>query len=69
MRRSFGKPVGTAARVRADQTIITVRVNKDSVELAKGSLKNGAAKLPIPCRIVIEKLQSETPLEQVNPVG
>ena len=69
MRRSFGKPVGTAARVKANQTIITVRVNKGSVELAKGSLKNGAAKLPMPCRIVIEKLEPETPLEQVKPVG
>jgi len=45
-----------------------VRVNKDSVDLAKSSLKNGAAKLPIPCRIVIEKLQIEVPREQVNPV-
>lgn len=68
MRRSFGKPTGTAARVRADQTIITVRVNKDSVELMKSSLKNGSAKLPIPCKIVIEKVQSEIPREQVKQV-
>lgn len=68
MRQSFGKPNGTAARVRANQIIITVRVNKDSVELAKSSLKNGAAKLPIPCRVVIEKLQPERPQEQVKQV-
>ena len=59
MRRSFGKPIGTAARVRPNQTIISVFVNGDAVELAKESLKRGSAKLPMPCRIVIEKLQTE----------
>jgi large subunit ribosomal protein L10e len=59
MRRSFGKPIGTAARVRPNQTIISVFVNADAVELAKESLKRGSAKLPMPCRIVIEKLQTE----------
>jgi large subunit ribosomal protein L10e len=64
MRRSFGTPIGTAARVRPGQTIITVRVNADSIELARESLKRGAAKLPMPCRIVIEK----TAPEEVKPV-
>jgi large subunit ribosomal protein L10e len=59
MRRSFGKPIGTAARVEANQTLITVRVNADAAELAKESLKRGSAKLPIPCRIIIEKIQPE----------
>jgi large subunit ribosomal protein L10e len=59
MRRSFGKPIGTAARVRPNQTIISVFVNADAVELAKESLKRGSAKLPMPCRIVIEKLETE----------
>ena len=59
MRRSFGKPIGTAARVRAGQTIITVRVNANGVELAKESLVRGSAKLPMPCRIVIQKTTPE----------
>ena len=59
MRRSFGKPIGTAARVRPNQTIITVNVNADDVEVAKEALKRGSAKLPIPCRIVIEKREKE----------
>lgn len=59
MRRSFGKPIGTAARVEPNQTIITVRVNENGVELAKEALKRGSAKLPIPCRIVIEKILRE----------
>jgi len=58
MRRSFGKPIGTAARVKADQTIITVKVKANAVETAKESLKRGSAKLPIPCKITIEKIQS-----------
>lgn len=59
MRRSFGTPIGTAARVRPGQTIISIHVNADSVELARESLKRGAAKLPMPCKIVVEKIQTE----------
>lgn len=56
MRRAFGKPIGTAARVKPNQTIITVDVNHEQIETAKEALKRGKAKLPIPCRIVVEKL-------------
>jgi len=59
MRRAFGKPIGTAARVLPNQTIITVKVNADGVEVAKEALKRGSAKLPIPCRIIIEKARLE----------
>jgi large subunit ribosomal protein L10e len=55
MRRAFGKPVGTAARVKPNQTIIEIGVNEDGIETAKEALKRGQVKLPIPCRIVIEK--------------
>jgi large subunit ribosomal protein L10e len=58
MRRSFGKAIGTAARIEPDQVIITVRVKANGVETAKESLKRGSAKLPIPCRIEVEKMQS-----------
>lgn len=64
MRRSFGKPIGTAARVRPNQTIISVHVNANAVELAKESLKRGGAKLPMPSRIVVEKVKTE----EVKPV-
>jgi len=55
MKRAFGKPVGTAARVRPNQTIIEIGVNQDGIEAAKEALKRGQDKLPIPCRIVVEK--------------
>jgi large subunit ribosomal protein L10e len=55
MRRAFGKPIGVAARVKIQQTIITIGVTKDSVEIAKQALKRGKAKLPMTCRIVINQ--------------
>jgi large subunit ribosomal protein L10e len=58
MRRSFGTAIGTAAKVEVGQTIITVRVKAAAAETAKESLKRGAAKLPIPCKIVISKIQT-----------
>ena len=58
MRRSFGKAIGTAARIEPDQPLITVRVKASALETAKLSLKRGSAKLPIPCRIIVETIQS-----------
>lgn len=55
MRRAFGKPIGTAARVRNNQPVIIVGVQKDAVEVAKQALKLGQAKLPMPCRISVEQ--------------
>jgi large subunit ribosomal protein L10e len=66
MRRSFGKPIGTAARIKANQTLIVVNVNSNGVEFAKEALKRGSAKLPIPCRIVVEKIKQE---QEAAPVG
>jgi large subunit ribosomal protein L10e len=58
MRRSFGTAIGTAARVESGQTIITVKVKAAGVDTAKESLKRGSAKLPIPCRIEVAKIES-----------
>jgi len=56
MRRAFGKPVGSAARVKVDQPIIEIGVNEGGIEAAKEALKRGQAKLPIPCRVIVEKV-------------
>jgi large subunit ribosomal protein L10e len=56
MRNSFGKPTSSAARVKRDQPIITVKTNEGSVELAKEALRAGAAKLPTSIRMVVENL-------------
>jgi len=56
MRKAFGKPVGAAARVRVGQPIIEIGVNENAIEVAKEALKLGQDKLPVPCRIVVEKV-------------
>ncbi len=55
MRNAFGKPIATAARVKTNQPVIIVGVNEDGTEIAKQALRLGQAKLPMPCRIAIEK--------------
>jgi large subunit ribosomal protein L10e len=68
MRRSFGSAIGTAAKVEVDQPIITVRVKKGQIEVAKESLKRGSAKLPIPCKIVITKIEAPpSQIEEAQP--
>jgi len=57
MRNAFGKAVGLAARVKSNQPVIMVNVNEDGLEVATQALKRGGAKLPTPCRVVIEKLE------------
>jgi len=56
MRGAFGKPIGTAARVKSNQPIIVVNVNKSGLEFAKEALRLGETKLPTSCRIVIKKI-------------
>jgi len=55
MRKAFGKPIGIAARVRIGQPIIEIGVNENAVEVAREALERGQDKLPIPCRIIIER--------------
>lgn len=66
MRRSFGRTIGTAARIEPGQTIITVKVKANGLETAKESLKRGSAKLPIPCKIVIGKVQCPDATDKVG---
>ncbi len=55
MSKAFGKPVGTAARVRRGQVIMSARVHPHNVEAAKRALKEASYKLPMPARIIITK--------------
>ncbi len=54
MRQSFGKPTDRAARIKANDELYTVRVNKNHVELAVKSMKSGVSKMPCPAKIVVE---------------
>jgi ribosomal protein L16/L10AE len=42
---------------------MTVKVKAGFAETAKESLKRGSAKLPIPCKIVISKIEASPQLE------
>ena len=56
MRAAFGKPIGTAARVKMNQSIVLASVNENGIEIAKEALKRGGSKLPMSCRIKSEKV-------------
>jgi len=60
MSRSFGRPTGRAAKVKAGQRILTVFVNKAGVDVAKEALERSSKKLPVKHDIVVEQLGSET---------
>lgn len=55
MRLSFGKAVGTAARVDPKQKIFTVYTTLQYVDKVKDALRHGGYKLPSPTHIIIEQ--------------
>ncbi len=52
MRRSFGKPCGTAARLDFLQPIIDLKVPEGKRKEARDALKLACAKMPMPCRVI-----------------
>ncbi len=57
MRGAFGKAVSSEALVRANQKIITAYVNAKDFESAKTALTRAGMKLPVSCRVVVDKGQ------------
>lgn len=55
MRHAFGKAVGTAARVDADQKVFSVSIAPSNVSHAKLALRRAGQKLPTPVYIVVDK--------------
>lgn len=53
MAHSFGKAIGSAARVMEGQPLITVFVDKQNVEVAKKALKRASHKFPCSCSVAI----------------
>ncbi len=54
MRKPFGKPTGTAARVKKGQAVISVQINEKNVGVAKEALTRAGKKLAGKFRIEIE---------------
>ena len=55
MRMSFGKAIGTAARVKPNQKLITLRTTVNCIKAAKEALRKASMKLPTPCSVIVEK--------------
>lgn len=53
MRASYGKNVGTAAEVKADQIIMTIETNEQFISQAKEALRKAGIKLSPPCKVNI----------------
>ena len=54
MSHSFGKPIGAAARVFKGQTIMSVAVDKQNLDVAKKALRRASYKFPCKCTIQVE---------------
>lgn len=52
MKKSFGKSIGSAARIREGQTLMELRLNKENIRLGREALNRAAKKFPCSCRIV-----------------
>lgn len=57
MRKAFGKPVGTAARVKPGQAIISVETRPQFYKFAKEALRRAGYKIPSPVQITVERGQ------------
>lgn len=52
MKKSYGKSIGSAARVKEGQTLMQLRLSKDNLKLGKEALSRAAKKFPCSCKIV-----------------
>ncbi|MFX1598368.1 MAG: 50S ribosomal protein L16 [Promethearchaeota archaeon] len=66
MRRAFGKPTGTAARVRQGQKLILIRIGPGYLEVAKKALRRAQMKFPIPCHTDVEMVSDGMEKAQEN---
>lgn len=56
MRLSFGRAIGTAARVMPGQVLFTLRFQKEHLEHAKEAMRKAGSKMPTPCKYEIKGL-------------
>lgn len=56
MSHSFGKPIGNAIRLKRNQTLISIKVDKAQVETAREALRRISNKLPCSFSVQINKV-------------
>ena len=54
MKKSFGKVIGSAARVKEGQTLVELRINKANLKLGREALSKAAKKIPCSCKIIVQ---------------
>ncbi len=54
MKKSYGKSVGSAARVKEGQTLIELRINKEHLKFGREALSRAAKKFPCSCKVVVQ---------------
>src|SRR6056297_406779 len=55
MRQSFGKVVGTAARIQKGDRLFTAWCHPDDADVVKDALRRAYKKISPPCRVKVEK--------------
>ena len=55
MRCAFGKNVGTAARVKRGQRVISIQFKPENYLVAKDALRKASMKFPTPCTVRLIK--------------
>lgn len=55
MAHSFGKPISSAARVKKNQVLFHLGINKQYLDLAKLALKRASKKLPCSCLLKVSQ--------------
>ncbi len=57
MQKSFGRPIGLAAQVKKWQTVFSVLVNKNKIDVAKSALHMASPRMPGRYSINIEEIK------------
>lgn len=60
MKKSYGKSIGSAARVKEGQDLMEIRINKAHIRLAKEALSKASKKFPCSCKVVVIENALET---------
>jgi len=55
MKRPYGKPTGTAARVKRGEPLIVIEVEQEGIEVAKDALKRAMDKFPLQSKIFVKQ--------------
>lgn len=59
MKKAYGKPTAVAARVDRRDTIFFAEVERKNIPVAKKALEKASHKLPIPMKMLVEKVEED----------